>query len=46
VELEEKCLENQVFNHIKNLLPRIITLNDDLADHPEESGYEYESAKK
>ncbi len=46
MELEEKCLENQVFNHIKNLLPRIITLNDDLADHPEESGYEYESAKK
>ena len=41
LELKEKIL-----SEIKANLPELITLNDDLADHPEVSGQEFETSRK
>lgn len=41
-----KKWEEQIFREIDRIAPEIITHSDDLADHPELSGAEYESSKK
>lgn len=41
-----KELKEKLFSEIENYRAELIALNDDLADHPEISGEEYESSKK
>lgn len=41
-----KNWKEQIFREIDRIAPEIITHSDDLADHPELSGAEYESSKK
>jgi len=46
MDIKLKQWKEQIFQKIDYLAPEIIAHSDDLADHPELSGVEYESSKK